>query len=147
MGKGGSKMQVKNIEVFQPTPITVKVGGEEIKIEKIPAMATLLFYKDKEKDGTNSNLVAEILTFGTIDQSNQNEMIAAAKQMFAMYENYQDEINKILQICMKKNQQWIDNHLDLSDITRIISAICTQVIEQLSFIKKNELTTAEQTAN
>ena len=140
-------MQVKNIEVFQPTPITVKVGGEEIKIEKIPAMATLLFYKDKEKDGTNSNLVAEILTFGTIDQSNQNEMIAAAKQMFAMYENYQDEINKILQICMKKNQQWIDNHLDLSDITRIISAICTQVIEQLSFIKKNELTTAEQTAN
>lgn len=140
-------MQVKNIEVFQPTPITVKVGGEEIKIEKIPAMATLLLYKDKEKDGTNSNLVAEILTFGTIDQSNQNEMIAAAKQMFAMYENYQDEINKILQICMKKNQQWIDNHLDLSDITRIISVICTQVIEQLSFIKKNELTTAEQTAD
>jgi len=140
-------MQVKNIEVFQPTPITVKVGGEEIKIEKIPAMATLLFYKDKEKDGTNSNLVAEILTFGTIDQSNQNEMIAAAKQMFVMYENYQDEINKILQICMKKNQQWIDNHLDLSDITRIISVICTQVIEQLSFIKKNELTTAEQTAD
>jgi hypothetical protein len=147
MGKGSSKMQVKNIEVFQPTPITVKVGGEEIKIEKIPAMATLLFYKDKEKDGTNSNLVAEILTFGTIDQSNQNEMIAAAKQMFVMYENYQDEINKILQICMKKNQQWIDNHLDLSDITRIISVICTQVIEQLSFIKKNELTTAEQTAD
>lgn len=140
-------MQVKNIEVFQPTPITVKVGGEEIKIEKIPAMATLLLYKDKEKDGTNSNLVAEILTFGTIDQSNQNEMIAAAKQMFVMYENYQDEINKILQICMKKNQQWIDNHLDLSDITRIISVICTQVIEQLSFIKKNELTTAEQTAD
>lgn len=140
-------MQVKNIEVFQPTPITVKVGGEEIKIEKIPAMATLLLYKDKEKDGTNSNLVAEILTFGTIDQSNQNEMIAAAKQMFVMYENYQDEINKILQICMKKNQQWIDNHLDLSDITRIISVICTQAIEQLSFIKKNELTTAEQTAD
>lgn len=139
-------MQIKNIEVFQPTPITVKVGNEEIKIEKIPAMATLLLYKDKKKsDETESNLVADTLSFGTLDQNNQDDLIDGAKRMFAMYENYKDEINQILQICLKKNQEWIDKHLDLSDITRILAAVCTQTVEQLAFLKKNEVT-EEQTA-
>lgn len=145
-------MQIKNIELFNPTPITVVCGNENVVIKKIPALATLYLYKDHPnyvlgqdengKEVQGSNLVTALLAFSQYSNQNKSEIFdnSVIARLFDIFAEFEQEIYEVLHLCLKKDRQWIDDNMEINEIISILMAIIMQNLESSSqMIKKNQI--------
>lgn len=136
-------MDIKNIEVFELSPITIKIGNEEHKIGKIPAIATLNLYKTKADDDnadSKINLLSYILSLGSLKKEDGQYDIAALSVILSeMFTKFDNEIKSILSSCLKKDLDWIETNIGMDDAICILSAIAARAADEMTLLlKKNE---------
>lgn len=119
-------MNIKNIEVFQSEPITIKTKEEAITVEKVPALATLKLYQSED-------LVSSLLSLST-----EEETAKAAKAIAGIFEKHYIQIIDIVALTVRKPREWVEENLGYNEILQIILAILqTTTEESAELVKKN----------
>lgn len=119
-------MEIVNVEIFNPKPISFKKDGKTIaEIKKIPAMVNIILFQ-------NDKLFSGMLALGALPPA---EMGAA---LVSMYSEFQEPIQKIIGLCIGQPPEFIEKEFGFYDVMMALTAIISAIVEETKFHTENK---------
>lgn len=136
-------MEIKNIKIFKSSPIVIDLDdGEQIKIDKVPALATLTLFEDEEfvEKLYSLNDINAVIKSKLSNKEKIEKLKAASTDIVKTCKKHYRTIIETLQIALKKDEEWISDHIGHIEMVQIITAILVKSSEESqALIKKNNL--------
>lgn len=135
-------MQVKNIKIYKSSPIVVDNDGEQIIIDKVPALATLTLFEDEDFVAKlySLNDLHKIIKSNLKQEEKLEKLKNASTDIVKVCKKHFSTIMEVLEIALGKDKNWINKNIGHIEMIQIITAILVKSNEESQdLIKKNNL--------